>query len=130
MLDYRTGQHRLWRNYRGRLLMCVPEAKVAHLLLEAHDQKGYWAKKVTLENLNGTYWPGQSTDVERYLRGCIACAKDAPAQKSQLLQPIVLEKPLQLHAMDWIGPLKPTIRGNRFILNIMYYASEYCFFSR
>ena len=56
-------------------------------------------------------------------------AKHATAQKSQLLQPIIKERPFQLLGMDYIGPLPITPRGNRYILHVMCYFSEFSFAS-
>ena len=126
-LDYRVDEDgRLWV-HRGELhLLCIPESKVAGALYEAHDNSGHWAKSGTLIKLRGSaYWPGQSTDVERYIAGCLQCARHAPAQRSQLLRPIVTHRPFQLMAMDFIGPMERTQAGHEYILHIMDYFSRY-----
>ena len=126
-LDYRVDEDsRLWV-HRGELhLLCIPESKVAGALQEAHDNSGHWAKEGTLIKLRGSaYWPGQSTDVERYIAGCLQCARQAPAQRSQLLRPIVTHRPFQLMAMDFIGPMEKTQAGYEYVLHIMDYFSRY-----
>ena len=106
----------------------MPETRVVTLLREAHDHSGHWGKKGTLTKLRGhVYWPHQSTDVERYIAGCIQCARHAPAQRSQLLKPVVAEEPFHLVATDWIGPLKETPRGNKYIHQVMCYLTHFSF---
>ena len=118
---------RLWI-HRGELhLLCIPESKVASALYKAHDNSGHWAKDGTVLKLRGlVYWPSQSTDVERYIAGCLSCARHAPAQRSQLLRPVVTHRPFQLLAMDFVGPMrKTTPAGFEYILHIMDYFSRY-----
>ena len=127
-LDYRLDeQARLWVTRRGLNLLCVPETKVAAVLQEAHDHSGHWGKENTILKLRGlVYWPSQSTDVEKYIQGCLSCARHYPAQRSQLLHPIVTHRPFQLMAMDFIGPLqRSTPAGQKYILHIMDYFSRY-----
>jgi hypothetical protein len=127
-LDYRIEEGRLWRTVKGETLMCIPESKVALILKQAHDESGHWGKEGTLSKLKGkAYWPGKSTDVERYLAGCIHCIRHSPAQHSQWLQPVIVEEPFQMLGMDWIGPLPQTSSGNRYILHVMDYLSEFSF---
>lgn len=127
-LDYRMDKDsRLWV-HRGEFhLLCIPESKVSQTLYEAHDNSGHWAKAGTILKLRGSvYWPSQSTDMERYIAGCLQCAHHAPAQRSQLLCPIVTHRPFQLLAMDFIGPMKKaTLSGFEYILHIMDYFSRY-----
>lgn len=127
-LNYQVDEDsQLWV-HRGDLhLLCVPESKVAQTLYEAHDNSGHWAKGGTILKLQGAvYWPHQSTDIERYIAGCLQCAHHAPAQRSQLLRPIVIHRLFQLLAMDFIGPIKKaTPSGYEYILHIMDYFSRY-----
>ncbi|SLM37975.1 Ribonuclease H-like domain [Lasallia pustulata] len=127
-LDYRVDEDaRLWIHRGGLHLLCIPESKVASALFEAHDNSGHWAKDGTILKLRGlVYWPSQSTDVERYIAGCLSCARHAPAQRSQLLRPVITHRPFQLLAMDFVGPMKKTIpAGYQYILHIMDYFSRY-----
>ena len=125
---YRKQGEILWihRNNSGTYLPCIPEGKVLSILIEAHDQNGHWAKTGTMARLrNLCYWPGQSNDVERYIEGCLACAQHGPATRSQPLHPVVVTYPFQLMGMDFIGPLKTTTAGNKYILNLGCYMSRF-----
>ena len=125
---YRKQGDILWvyRSKSETYLPCIPEGKVLSVLMEAYDQNGHWAKTGTMARLrNLYYWPGQSNDVERYIEGCLACAQHGPATRSQPLHPVVVTYPFQLMGMDFIGPLKATAAGNKYILNLGCYMSRF-----
>jgi len=83
-----------WIHHRSHYLPCIPEAKIRSVLLEAHDQAGHWAETGTLARLRGLcYWPNQSEDVEKYIAGCLECARHGPATRSQLLNPVRVSFP-------------------------------------
>lgn len=123
--DYRICGDILWISRRGECMPCVPESKVLQVLEDAHDKSGHWAKAGTLARLRGCYWPGQSQDVERYIAGCISCARHGPATRSQPLHPVVVTYPFQLMGMDFIGPLETTGSGSKYILNLICYMSRF-----
>ena len=116
----------IYRSNNDTYLPCVPELKVLPVLVDAHDSSGHWAKTGTMARLrNYCYWPGQSQDVERYIQGCLVCAQHGPATRSQPLNPVMVTYPFQLVGMDFIGPLKTTKAGNRYILNLGCYMSRF-----
>ena len=127
-MNFRVDPHTkvLWKHHQDLFLPCVPESKVLGILKQAHDESGHWAKQGTIAKLRGTvYWPSQSTDVERYIKGCIPCARHGPAQRSQLLQPIRVHGPFQLMGFDFIGPLPKTKTGSVHIFHVMDYFSRF-----
>lgn len=78
-LEYRIDidNNVLWKYHArtGLVLPCIPETKVSSVLYEVHDLCGHWGKEGTLTKLiRHAYWPGQSTDVEKYMTGCIQYA--------------------------------------------------------
>lgn len=127
-LDYRIHESILWVHHARTqcYLPCIPEGKVLSVLVEVHDLAGHWAKTGTMARLRGLcYWPGQANDVERYIAGCLACAKHGPATRSQPLHPVMVTYPFQLMGMDFVGPLTTTSAGNRYILNLGCYMSRF-----
>ncbi len=123
---YRIVNGILWKHQREYYLPCIPESKVLTVLKEAHDNNGHWAKTGTMARLRGRYyWPGQSQDVERYIAGCLDCARHGPATRSQLLNPILVTYPFQLVGLDFIGPLEVTGAGCAFILNVVCYFARF-----
>ena len=125
-LDYRIVGDILWIHRRDQYLPCIPQKKVLSVLRDVHDNSGHWAKTGTMARLRGKcYWPDQSQDVERYIAGCLDCARHGPATRSQPLNPVLVTYPLQLMGMDFIGPLDTTEAGNRFIFVLVCYGSRF-----
>ena len=125
--NYRVIDHVLWIHRYETDLPCIPEAKVLQVLQEVHDHSGHWAKAGTMARLrnHGYYWPGQSNDVERYIAGCIDCARHGPATRSQPLNPVLVTYPFQLLGIDFIGPLGKTASGHVYILNVVCYFTRF-----
>ena len=126
-LNYRLLSNTLWIYRHETHLPCVPEGKVLLILQEVHDNSGHWAKTGTVARLreHGYYWPGQAQDVERYIAGCIECAKHGPATRSQPLNPVLVTYPFQLLGIDFIGPLGKTASGHVYILNVVCYFTRF-----
>jgi hypothetical protein len=125
--DYRLVDDILWIHRGDFYLPCIPEKKVLDVLRDAHDNSGHWAKAGTIAKIHGTcYWPGMTLDVERYIAGCLECAKHGPARRSQPLHPVLTTYPFQLIGMDFIGPLAETKPAKHtHILNIVCYFSRF-----
>ena len=73
------------------------------------------------------YWPGIFKDVATYCRTCKVCQRTQtrrPPRVGMVSMPLVA-KPFQRIAMDVVGPLPRTQRGNHFILTICDYATRY-----
>lgn len=123
-VDLATGL--LWIHRLGINIPCIPESKVLSVLKLVHDEGGHWAKQGTLAKLRGfAYWPSQSTDVEKYIAGCLECARHGPATRSHLLHPVRVQRPFQLLGMDFIGPLPISRRGFTFIFHVLDYLSRF-----
>ena len=73
------------------------------------------------------YWPGVFRDIAEYCRTCEVCQRSQtrkPARAPLVSMPLI-HKPFQRIAMDLIGPLPKSKKGNRFILTICDYATRY-----
>lgn len=64
------------------------------------------------------YWPGMQLDVHQWIRTCPSCAtrKTAPQKNRAPLQTIQSGYPMQVVAVDILGPLPESIMGNSYIL--------------
>lgn len=73
------------------------------------------------------YWPGYHNDVQDWCRKCGTCAAwKTPSPKARApLNPIVTSYPLQLVAMDIMGPLPESPRGNSYVLVVADYFTHY-----
>ena len=91
------------------LQLLVPNSKKEEVLHEMHEGTlgGHLGEEKTLEQVKERYyWPGYYSDVSNWCRTCSACAQKTPAPKNRTpLQSIKIGSPLQLVAVDIVGPL-------------------------
>ena len=73
------------------------------------------------------YWPGYYEDVREWCRSCGTCAqRKSPTTKPRAqLEPIVTSYPLQLVAVDILGPLPESPAGNSYVLVVADYFTRY-----
>lgn len=74
------------------------------------------------------YWPGMKTDIIKFCTECEACnrRKTSPHYKKVPLQTFTaVGEPWQIAAMDIVGPLVTTNRGNKYILTYIDLFSKY-----
>ena len=64
------------------------------------------------------YWPGQFNDVKRFCATCTECQtrKTSGPRRKGPLQPVVVGYPMQMVAVDILGPLPLSENGNNYIL--------------
>ena len=118
-----SGQESMW-------LLLVPLALRRELLEEAHAGAtgGHLGRKKTLCRLRQrVYWVGLRHDVEEWCRVCRTCAaRKGPARRTRApLQLYQSGAPMERVAMDIVGPMPCTPRGNRFICVAMDYFSKW-----
>ena len=70
------------------------------------------------------YWPGVFRSVKQYCRTCEICQRAGSKKppKAKLIPMPLIPKPFQRIAMDIVGPLPRTQKGNRYILVLCDYA--------
>jgi transposase InsO family protein len=123
---FRIENGKLWYEQGGKLRLCITESEVADVLLRAHDECGHFASAITLRKLGNYYWARMVVDVADYIEGCLQCAKFGTARRSQTLQRVVIDTPMQLWGIDFVGPF-PLYEGVpwRYILVIVDYFSRF-----
>eukprot|EP00794_Sanderia_malayensis_P005886 gene5886-biopygen4888 len=109
------------RNGSVKKQFLVPKSRVGQLLTKYHDNPlsahpGFYRcyRKIQM----AYYWPTMKTDIKRHIRHCQECAKyksTKPACKTPL-KSITTERPMQIVAMDFVGPLPKSDRGNLYAL--------------
>ena len=64
------------------------------------------------------YWPGMESDVEKYVTTCDRCQLHKPStiMNRAPMKPIFSSRPMEVWAMDIMGPLPLTASGKRYIL--------------
>ncbi|CAB3992292.1 Transposon Ty3-G Gag-Pol poly [Paramuricea clavata] len=104
-----------------RLVLVVPRKMRCDLLKLSHDDpcSGHMGINRCLERLQRRYyWPGMAAEVQLWIAECEKCNRrktPVPSQKAPM-QSIEIGQPMELWAMDVLGPLPMTARGNQYIL--------------
>ena len=95
----------------------------------AHDipMAGHLGRKKTGERvMRRFYWPGMLKDIAEYCQSCEPCQRNSrPPLKAPLCPLPVIDTPFERVSVDFLGPLKRTKRGNRFVLLFVDHATRY-----
>jgi transposase InsO family protein len=118
----------LWATSREKIV--VPMEFQKEIMVRYHDHKlaAHMGIEKTLANIRNKYfWPKMARDVRIHVTNCLICAKRKAAKACKApLQPFpVAEYLWQLVAMDIVGPVTESYRGNKYILVLMEYVTRY-----
>ena len=102
----------------------VPQALKSDILEELHAgiAGGHLGQEKTLSKLKMRfYWPGLFNDVKIWCSTCVSCAtRKSPNQKNKApLSNIVTGNPMQLVAVDIVGPFSASENNNLYILVVV-----------
>ena len=89
---------------------------------------GHLGKRKTADRiLQRFYWPGVHNDVVTFCKSCIECQKLGRQKvgRAPLVPLPVIQEPFTRIAMDIVGPLPRSSRGNRYVLVVCDYATRY-----
>lgn len=112
------------------LQLVAPQHLKSIIFKELHSNHtaGHLGREKTLLSIRRRfYWPGMSSDIRRWCKQCSACAKSKPGPglgKAPLTQ-FVVGAPLDVIALDIVGPLKETGNQNSFILVLGDYFTKW-----
>ena len=103
------------------LQVVVPRSMRKGILEELHAgvSGGHLGESKMLGRLKERYyWPGHYADVKSWCKTCDLCTtrKTATPKQKAPLQTFAVGSPMQLVAVDILGPLPESRRGNRYIL--------------
>ena len=112
----------------------VPKALETEILKGTHDSPftGHLGVTRTLDRIRKRFfWPNMRESVENYIRQCDICSKrKAPAPTANNgtapLQSLQVSEPFKFWALDYMGPLPETHRGNKHIFVLMYHFTKWC----
>ena len=110
--------------------MVVPAVSRSHILQELHEGKvsGHLGTAKALGKLKERfYWPGHYNDTCEWCLNCAVCAtRKTPAPKPRAaLVPVSVGFPLDLVAVDILGPLPERKSGNLYILVVGDYFTKW-----
>ena len=124
---------RRWETDDGKEVtwkIVLPKTLRPLVLADLHDAKtgAHLGVNKTLHKVQRKfYWVGLPADVRSWIRKCTICAqaKNPPKKPRAPLQRYVVGAPLERVAMDIMGPLPVTDRGNRYVLVIGDYFTKW-----
>ena len=96
----------------------VPEELRGDICTQVHEQ-GHFGQQRTQAAIQARYyWPQWRTDVKRTVSQCIPCnQRKGPQQRARMpCKKYIPGEPWQRIAIDMLGPLPLTERGNRYVL--------------
>ena len=122
-----------WESDDGRKVdwhVVLPRTLRSEILKELHNSPtaGHLGVNKLLHKVKQRYyWVGMSEDVRSWVRKCNVCAqtKNPPKKPIAPLQQYMVGAPLERVAMDILGPLPKTDRGNVYILVIGDYFTKW-----
>ncbi|XP_014677591.1 PREDICTED: uncharacterized protein LOC106817443 [Priapulus caudatus] len=87
-------------------------------MLHGGRTAGHLGIRKTLERVRQRFtWPGMRVDIHRWCRKCDACAQRKGRRHRRAgLQQQIVGAPWERVAIDYLGPLPTTERGNKYIL--------------
>ena len=128
---FRLKQGILYRHGEEGEQLVVPVSLRDKVLELGHSSPwaGHLGQNKSWERVAGRfYWPNMYMQLVQYCRSCPQCQMTAPGKKGNRapLVPLpIIEVPFRRIAMDIVGPLERSRRGNRYILVISDYATRY-----
>ena len=134
LLQVKHGK--LWRSFisphgaTSHLQLIVPYSLRQKVLAELHDGPlgGHLGGDKMYSRLKQRfYWPGSTTDVKHWCATCSTCAarKTSATHKRAPLHTIQSGYPMQIAAVDIVGPFPDSPNGNRYILVAMDYFTRW-----
>ena len=120
----------LWRQSLDHLQLVIPASKRNSIMEELHS--GAFGGHLGLDKMMSKlkeqfYWPGHWNDVREWCRTCSVCAsRKTPVPKNRApLQSVSVGAPLQMVAMDILGPLPESTQGNSYVLVVADYFTKW-----
>eukprot|EP00731_Ephydatia_muelleri_P001652 Em0001g1652a len=127
--------YRRWEDIPGKglnkcLQFVLPQDLVPTVLEQLHNAPSgsHLGVSKTVEKVRRRfYWPGQRRDIERWCAACESCAtrKAPPTKPRAAMQADLPSGPFERVAMDILGPLPITTRGNKYILVVGDYFTKW-----
>ena len=127
---YRRWEDVPSRGNDKRLQLVLPSNLANDVLSGLHNSPvgGHLGVSKTLDKVRSRfYWVGQRKDVEKWCNNCDkCCSRKSPSKSCRApLQTDLPQKPFERVAMDILGPLPETRKGNKYILVVGDYFTKW-----
>ena len=105
------------RGRRRQLVVC-PQTLKQEIVTERHGQAHLGFSKTLARVMVNFYWPGMTGDIRRHVASCQTCqqSKTTKTKSAGAKQHLYVGRPWQQLAVDLVGPLQETTRGNSWVL--------------
>lgn len=125
--------YRKWVNVTTNesiLQFIVPEIWKNDIMKMLHDdiQVGHLGiHKTVARTQNRFYWLGYKHDIEKWIRNCVVCnsRKQPPRKAKSKMKQYNVGAPLERVALDIIGPLPVSNKGNKYALIVSDYFTKW-----
>jgi transposase InsO family protein len=109
------------RSVHGRTTVSVPVIPASQrqqVIQESHGSAHMGVDRTYDMLRANAYWPGLQSDVQKFVTTCKRCQLFKPSTYGSKapLQPIVTSRPMQMWAVDLMGPLPCTASNKKYIL--------------
>lgn len=110
--------------------LIIPHMYRKEIFKQLHEPRtgGHQGVNKTIASLKQRfYWPGYQADILRWCKYCPACARRKPGRgpKRGHLQQESVSTPFEKIAIDIMGPLEETSRGNKVIMVVCDYFTKW-----
>lgn len=123
--------YKIKENYESEDVLTLPTCLIPKVIKVYHDLPfaGHMGFEKTYNRIKKRfYWPNMNKDIQDYINACEPCArrktpnhlKPAPLQKFSIPR-----EPFYRIAMDIVGPLPVTYKGNKYILTVQDALTKY-----
>jgi len=114
----------------GTKRIVIPESMIESVLECCHDSMcgaHLGVRKTICQVAVCFYWPGLKEDVVQWIKSCKVCAaRKAPFRQKAPLHSITHpRRPFDLIGIDFVGPLRETDEGNKYLIVITDYVTKW-----
>ena len=132
VLKIENGQlYRTWKDTDKEVeinQIVAPSTIRTEIMQQLHNNRiaGHLGREKTLKKIQSRFfWPGMTSDIARWCESCDLCEQKKTGPKKSPMQRNQVSNTLECIAIDILGPLPETDKGNKYILIVGDYFSKW-----